>query len=1214
MQQLESATFFNSQRFPYAHIDLSGNTIVVGSNGTGKTSSLRASLFFYGVSDRMGLGIRSDNKLSFGSYFLQHINSYIFFKYTNTYGRVLLMVYRPADKIRYRFAMLDQDIDLKEVVLDAEGNAYTHDDIIGEFLKHGISMSDPVMNSDYREIIYGTDKAENKYKRFSLFRGSKDYAQLPATLSSIFVNSTVKSSSVQGALSGCIEGATPLGLLQFRRQIDKTMDRYRRIKGVESKSTEIQKVTNSLNGYGLAVSTVTKTMKQLLANAILYLARKNEIEVRLEQIETAFKEREEVFQGLNNGFTSQINELSKQITKLEYQISEAQKKYTQYMEDGIEKILHDYERVEQYRITLQQANNRYSQLVDGNQDIAQKFDLQIGNESNALKGILLTIEARINTLNSTYNETIAKVDEELEKIVISLKEDRKTGREEIQKELNDLEAIKQAANDAKISAQHNDPGKIEREALKEEINVNRIKKQGIEAKLNEAHRRSKAIADEIDLLGKQRSRLIEKQEQLLIAQLNPINLDIKAQEELLDIREETLLGRMRNFEHPYESELAAILKDDILLNDSLSPKYDATINSATLYGISIDTSELDLSHYDQSVIKDKINYFNTKKIQITKDVTEDTDRLVEELDEKVQQKRKENIDIIELIVKEEPQAKDLEIAILQAQSKLNELNENSALLQKEAINKTERLFAEAKINHSTVVKKLEEYDQTTNNLEFDIRKEHKEKKLQHQNEKDEKKSQLDKEYSDAKLTSQKCVEKLREQKIKALEKGGVGVEELAEAEREKKMAENEVERINSYRGKIEVYKNDKVEYIDKIPSFKEHLKEVLEKHTILCKEQKKREDEYKKSLELLHQERVALSTKYGVIDDACKKYENFKQESLFGKYGPAAAQSAPLTATEDELTDLITELYQCDKEIFAYISNMRVGLNEVLGTIGDDDDFFGLERPGDSLVSLISSAKRLSDFINDGRLEEVKKLVAQQFLMTHRTIAEASATFLRNSDDIRNMVTKMNASLKDLSGIKVIESVQIRYAKSENPILFLLDKMREMDINAGFEATLFNLTPDVPTATARLLELLENISSAIDKEKQESLSLSDSFSLEFRVVENGHDSNWLSSLDDIGSNGTDVLVKTMIYVAMLDMVMTSAQRSKSETRIHVLLDEVGVLAQDYLRELIEFANTRSILFFNGAPDPKIPGKYNATYTIRRESATTSSVLPTARRL
>ena len=75
----------------------------------------------------------------------------------------------------------------------------------------------------------------------------------------------------------------------------------------------------------------------------------------------------------------------------------------------------------------------------------------------------------------------------------------------------------------------------------------------------------------------------------------------------------------------------------------------------------------------------------------------------------------------------------------------------------------------------------------------------------------------------------------------------------------------------------------------------------------------------------------------------------------------------------------------------------------------------------------------------------------------------------------------------------------------------------------------------------------------------------------------------------IGSNGTDVLVKSMIYIAMLHIF--KVQTTKKELIVQAVLDEVGILSQRYLKELIEFANKYGILFVNGAPDEKLIGTY-----------------------
>lgn len=48
---------------------------------------------------------------------------------------------------------------------------------------------------------------------------------------------------------------------------------------------------------------------------------------------------------------------------------------------------------------------------------------------------------------------------------------------------------------------------------------------------------------------------------------------------------------------------------------------------------------------------------------------------------------------------------------------------------------------------------------------------------------------------------------------------------------------------------------------------------------------------------------------------------------------------------------------------------------------------------------------------------------------------------------------------------------------------------------------------------------------SISKEKE--ITLSDSFELLFKIVENNNDTGWVEKLTNVGSEGTDVLVKAV---------------------------------------------------------------------------------------
>ena len=115
-------------------------------------------------------------------------------------------------------------------------------------------------------------------------------------------------------------------------------------------------------------------------------------------------------------------------------------------------------------------------------------------------------------------------------------------------------------------------------------------------------------------------------------------------------------------------------------------------------------------------------------------------------------------------------------------------------------------------------------------------------------------------------------------------------------------------------------------------------------------------------------------------------------------------------------------------------------------------------------------------------------------------------------------------------------------------------------------------------------------------DSKEKLDLKDGFLLKFKVIEKSNDLHWRETLNDIGSNGTSTLVKSIINIAMLQMVskgMTSDEKIVS----HCILDEIGTISTDYFRELKNFVNSSGFHFVNGMPveDDMLISMYPTVY-------------------
>ena len=75
MKYLNKIIFINSANIPYAEISVDGNVHFTGTQGVGKSTVLRALLFFYNA-DKQHLGIQQGQK-SFDEFYFRQSNSYI---------------------------------------------------------------------------------------------------------------------------------------------------------------------------------------------------------------------------------------------------------------------------------------------------------------------------------------------------------------------------------------------------------------------------------------------------------------------------------------------------------------------------------------------------------------------------------------------------------------------------------------------------------------------------------------------------------------------------------------------------------------------------------------------------------------------------------------------------------------------------------------------------------------------------------------------------------------------------------------------------------------------------------------------------------------------------------------------------------------------------------------------------------------------------------
>ncbi len=174
---------------------------------------------------------------------------------------------------------------------------------------------------------------------------------------------------------------------------------------------------------------------------------------------------------------------------------------------------------------------------------------------------------------------------------------------------------------------------------------------------------------------------------------------------------------------------------------------------------------------------------------------------------------------------------------------------------------------------------------------------------------------------------------------------------------------------------------------------------------------------------------------------------------------------------------------------------------------------------------------------------------------------------------------------------------------SKNAAVTLLKKIKEFNDDNALSlgaANLFSVNEDREKNNEKAVELLRQLVKEMKQAKNSEIKLTDSFELSFRIEENGNDTGWVEKLTNVGSEGTDVLVKAMINIMLLNVYKEGASRKFKDFKLHCMMDEIGKLHPTNVKGILNFANDRNIMLINGSPTESTPLNYKHIFKISKD--------------
>lgn len=1157
MDSLEKIALIKSAKFDFAEISLDGNSLFIGANGAGKTTLLRAILYFY-TADARTLGINSNKKISFNDYYFEYENSYIAYVYKKNDKYILVTVYKDSS-VKFRFCLLNEMPDLQSIY--TEGNKPIEPANLWIKLKDLGILSSIQNSGEYKKILYSRNHKLNMYSLFE----AKDYDGFVKTLSNIFVNSKVDSEAIKKVLVSSLDINKKIEIDQIKRYLENFNTSFEDIETFHKSQTDIKKILSSLDEYEQIKHHMQENFSTLFSSKEITKKEILSLDENLSKIHTQTETLKKQQNYEDELFSKREGRLKEKAGALKENIKSAKDKNEHYQKQDIDNKILLFNSINFLEEDLKIVSSKKDFLTKEHKEIKENHQNQIQkiqNNFDAKSNFIKEKEVHLNTLLQGKKQTIlVQENEALDKLKKNFDEKTKELREKkhtIELQKQEIKHKQQNISNDKFTFVH--VKKLEQylQNKKElELKILTLKK-GLDTKNKELEFQKDFFEKELKSISNIKN-----------IELKKISNEIGSIEKLLNPNKNSLISKIYENSSQKDKYLY-FLKDEVLQSD-INVAFGE--QSSKIFEFDTLKFEAPKNSLNAKLESLKSSYSQTQK-ELSKDI-EKTNNSLRNLENSIYREKRAVNEAL----------KENGIELITLKTKITTLqNQEKALLlsfEQEQKDKLESLHVELK-NLNLIFANC-----TDNELKINDEKakEIKATKTSFTKLLNPIEDEFVRQFNELQANIKELIlfknDELKNQEdlySKLLQKSGIDTEKLTEFQEQEKNLLFQIKTIREYETIIIEYKKDKREIIDlqktnekELINLKEELQNLLEIHQKTSEELNKQHDD-------LLQEKSSINTQLELKKEHIKSVHSFENGSTFER----CLKLGIKYFTNDDYQD-IAQLLQNISNLTTSYSNSE---NRIYKYIAKLSFIFDNSLNIKKELNPIASAYTLKEFYKSNKIEYYKDLLSNNLNQIVKSIIEQHDNLLSSQSKIESLVNKITKLFKEIH-IGVIDSISLRYSRSNNKIIESFNAIKtENDENAlGYNLNLFNTDSKSDT----MIKLLKKLSDIIDYEAVDKIELEDSFVLEFRVVENGNDSRYQNSLDMIGSNGTDVIVKSMIYIAMLHIF--KEKTTKKELIIHVILDEIGILSQKYLKELIEFANKYGIFFINGAPDEKLIGTY-----------------------
>lgn len=1220
MRNLSRIVFINSANIPYSDIRLDGNVHFIGTQGVGKSTILRAILFFYNAAPSH-LGIPKEKK-SFDSFYFPYSNSYIVYEIQRENGAYCVITFRSMGRICYRF--VDSTFDKQWFI--GEDNKALEDwaeirNRINDVSR--VSPSKAIKTYEFfRDVIYGNNRRPEmvEFRKYAIVESAK-YQNIPRTVQNVFLNTKLDADFIKDTIiKSMTDDETRIDLDYFRNQIREFENEYNDIylwikkesNGTNKKTILAHDVVKKYNAIRYSKKRIHELREELNFALKKCDHDRPEIENKIRDIQEDLERTNRLLKEENGKFLKERDEINKEISVLEDKIKTSRSRKKAYSDMNISDIIRRVSKEDELNIEKKRTEEIRGNLVAGSTSIDSKYK-QI---EDSLRATAAEISNSLNAELAERAKIKASKENDLHEKLLSNQDEIRRSEEDI---INSLENKIHSISDESNTEQIRRVQVLQKRYYDKEIS----EKEAAIVKLNNDITRYEA--DKQSLIKDQDSVRKEEDWQLKEcgSKYNVIIESLSGQEVVI----ESTITKVRETLDSYKGSFCEWLTDNIpgwqenigkvvdedkvLYNKALSPNKCNPSNN--LFGVELDLSSIEKDISTPESLKQRIEGADAKLTIIRREREEtiiEREREIKQIREKFNKKGKEISDKIQEL---SLNIYESEEKIKQYRVEISDYSKRGSEERKSALDNIDNTLDSLSRKLESAKNELQHYKLSldknlkTARKEFDNALKALNCEFKNQCEKINDslhaiKSNLDKDLG---LNAKARLSELKE--------SGTDIESLNHYENKIKEIDKELVYIKSNRSHVSDYEKDKRELFERESEFLNSKKSFELKLTNLEMKYEHRKNKLEKDAVLIEKE---LELKQNLLTENKTNKDQavgFMENSSLSPYEEMTDNERQ---TESSCKEIINDLtsriisQNNDMKLFKMsVNSFRDGFSS--------RNLFNFKTGMVTDTEFLDFAAGLDSFLSEDMLQDYQKRISERYTDIIRRIAKETSDLTKSSSDINKVINEINAGFSKDNFVGAIKSISLKQVPSENKIIQLLLTIKEFNeanqYNMG-EVDLFT-QDNRDDVNNKAVDYLIRFMKALQNEPEtSSLGIADSFKLEFRIVENDNDTGWIEKISNVGSDGTDILVKAMINIMLINVFKERASRKFGDFRIHCMMDEIGKLHPSNIKGILNFANQRNILLINSSPTTFNADDYKYTYLLEKERDNKTKVIPLIRHL